>query len=346
MALKLHARKPDIENLYKVLRRQEPDRPTLFELFLNFPLYERLAGRGLPKTGDMDLEFCKLVIEAYAAAGYDYAWTSGSKFSFPTNRHKQEDKKTISLNDGAVIADWASFEAYAWPDPDNFDYSLLDKIKAFLPEGMKLMIIGPSGVLENAIALTGYENLCTLIYDDPALAKEIFDNVGKRILHHYETALSYDSVGLVMVNDDWGFNTQTFFSPKHMREYVFPWHKKIVAASHAKKIPAILHSCGHFTNVIDDIIDDIGFDGRHSYEDTIIPVEEAYEQWHDRIGIIGGMDVNFLVCSDEQAIASRVRSMLDRVRGRGGYALGSGNSIPEYIPQDHYFAMIKTALEY
>jgi uroporphyrinogen decarboxylase len=344
--MKLHNRKPNIENMYKVLRSEEPERPTLFELFLNLPLYERLAGRELPKTGDRDLEFRRLVIDAYTAAGYDYAWTYASSFTFPAKRSKEEDKNTISLNDGAVITGAASYEQYIWPDPENYDSSKLDAVKDYLPEGMKLMVVGPSGVLENVIQLTGYDNLCIMIYEEPELAKALFDDVGKRLLKYYEIAASYESVGLIMSNDDWGFKTQTFFSPAHMREYVFPWHKKIVAAAHAQKKMAILHSCGYFADVIEDIIEDIGFDGRHSYEDTIIPVEEAYEKWHSRIGIIGGMDVNFVIRHSEEEITARARAMLDRARGRGGYALGTGNSVPEYVPQEHYLAMIKAALEY
>jgi uroporphyrinogen decarboxylase len=67
---------------------------------------------------------------------------------------------------------------------------------------------------------------------------------------------------------------------------------------------------------------------------------------HSRIGIIGGLDVNFVIRRSEEEIALRARAMLERVRGRGGYALGTGNSVPEYVPQEHYFAMIRQALEY
>jgi hypothetical protein len=35
---------PNFENLLKVLKMQKPDRPTLFEFFLNRPLYLRIAG--------------------------------------------------------------------------------------------------------------------------------------------------------------------------------------------------------------------------------------------------------------------------------------------------------------
>jgi uroporphyrinogen decarboxylase len=344
MAMKFHHRKPDIENLYKVLRQEEPGRPTLFELFLNLPLYERLAGRPLPKAGDGALEYLKLVVEAYAAAGYDYATAHGSGFRFESGRH--QEKNTISLNEGFVITDEASFEAYRWPDPAAFDYSRLEKIRPFLPEGMKLMLMGPSGVLENVIALTGYDNLCLMIYDNPDLVQAIFDEVGKRLLSYYEAGLQFETVGLLMSNDDWGFKTQTFLSPDDMRKYVFPWHKRIVELAHAHKIPALLHSCGYFMDVMEDTIGYMGFDGKHSYEDAILPVEDSYERWHERIAILGGIDVNWLITHSEDDIGVRCKAMLRRAEGRGAYALGTGNSVPEYIPPNHYLAMIKAALEY
>jgi uroporphyrinogen decarboxylase len=342
--MKLHDRKPDIENLYKVLRKEEPSRPTLFELFMNLPLYERLAGRKLEKTGDPVLENLKLVVEAYAAAGYDYATAHGSDFGFRSKRH--QEKNTISLNDGFVITSEASFEAYEWPDPENADFSGLEKIRPFLPEGMKLMVMGPGGVLENVIQLTGYDNLCLMIYDNPELTQALFDRVGELLLKYYEIALQYDTVGFLMSNDDWGFKTQTFLAPEDMRKYVFPWHKKYVKLAHGHGIPACLHSCGYFGEVMEDTISAMGFDGKHSYEDTILPVEDSYEKWQGRIAILGGIDVNFIIQRSEEEITTRCRAMLKRAEGRGGYALGTGNSVPEYIPQDHFIALLKAALEY
>ena len=31
--------------------------------------------------------------------------------------------------------------------------------------------------------------------------------------------------------------------------------------------------------------------------------------------------------------------------GRGGFALGTGNSVPEYVPDANYFALIRAALD-
>ncbi len=335
-------RQADFQNLLDVLACKVPKRPVLFELFLNVPLYERLAG--YPHTDKTELGYMKLVTDAYARAGYDYVSLHGSR-DFGFVRDEVHQKDTISLNEGGVIHDRKSFDSYPWPDPAKCDFSALGEIEKYLPQGMKVMVIGPGGVLENAIALVGYDNLCFMLYEDEALAEDLFTAIGQRIYGYYEQSLRYDSVGVVMVNDDWGFNTQTFLSPAQMRKYVFPWHKKIVQLAHDQGRPAILHSCGNMTEIMEDVIEDLKFDGRHSYEDGIVPVEEAYKRWGGRIAILGGMDVDFLIRSTPEAIRERCKAMLNLGKTKGGYALGSGNSIPTYIPQEHYFEMIRCALE-
>jgi len=338
--MNLHNRTPDIENIYAVLRREVPSRPTLFELFLNKPLYERLAGRVTPAD---PVGLLKHTIDAFAAAGYDYTSTVASDMLFNTN--ERDKKSTVSLNEGFVITDEASFEAFKWPNPEDFDYSALAQVEDYLPGNMKLMVLGPCGVLENAISIVGYENLCYMLYEDPDLAQAVFDEVGSRLLKYYEIALQHKSVGLVMLNDDWGFKTQTFLSTEHMRQYVLPWHKKIVELANSNGLPAILHSCGNLNAIMDDVIG-IGIVGKHSYEDNILPVEDSYERWHDRIAILGGIDVDFLIRKDTDEVKARCDAMLERTAARGGWAMGTGNSVPEYIPQDKYLTMIKAALNY
>ena len=70
-------RQPNFTNLLKVLRREEPDRPTLFEFFLNKPLYDRLAGPEIANRKD-DLADVRILIHAFRNAGYDYVTLHGS----------------------------------------------------------------------------------------------------------------------------------------------------------------------------------------------------------------------------------------------------------------------------
>lgn len=337
---------PCFDNILRVLRREVPERPTLFEFFLNGPLYERLAGpeKHAEAAASTDgLGYFRLMIHAYRAAGYDYLTIPGSDFHFASGEVRTA--KTRSLNEGAVITDRVSFESYRWPDPDAFDYSRLDILGSELPPGMKFIAWGPGGVLENVIQLVGYERLCYMIADDPELVQDIFDAVGSRFVRYYEICGTFDSVGAMISNDDWGFKTQTMLSVGDMRRYVFPWHKRIVETIHAGGRPAILHSCGNLDAVMDDVIDDMRFDAKHSFEDNILPVEEAYEKWGDRIAILGGIDLDFMCRATPEQVQQRSLAMLERASDRGGYALGTGNSVPEYVPVDNYMAMISSVLE-
>lgn len=349
----LPAPAPDFENLLRVLRCERPSRPTLFEFFLNPPLYDRLTvglGPGLKRCGTgawvqkldaADGAWARL-LKAFVAAGYDYANFGIPGFGFESGQRHTD--QTRSLNEGAVITDRASFDAYEWPNAANANWELLDTIHEAMPPGMKMTISGPCGVLENVISLVGYETLCFLTLDDEPLVHDIFEQVGSRLLDYYTRAVEHTGVGACILNDDWGFNLQTMLSPGQMRTFVFPWHKRIVEVLHRAGKPAILHSCGYFDEVIEDVIEDMKFDGRHSYEDAIVPVEDAYDRLKGRIAVLGGIDMDFMCRRSTEDIYNRSKAMLERATD-GGYALGSGNSIPEYVPDESYMAMIQAALE-
>ena len=332
-------RKPNFENLLKVLRRESPPRPVLMELFMNNTIYTKFCD---PKF--LGGDYTVVMASAFANLGYDYFTLNSAGFGFP--QKGREHKQTTTLNHEAAIYDRKSFDEYQWPNAGSQHLDHLIKAAPAIPEGMKAVVIGPGGVLENIIGIMGYDNLCEKIYEDPQLVSDVSENVGKCLVKYYTLAAEYELIGAAWGNDDWGFNTQTMLSPKQMREYVFPWHKKIVEAMHAKGKPCVLHSCGNPLEVMDDVAGDIKYDGRHSYEDNIIPVEDFYEKFYDKIAVIGGIDVNFITTQPAAEVKDRSKKMLERASARGGYALGTGNSVPEYIPLDNYLAMLSAAYEF
>jgi len=346
MHLPFKAFQPEIELLYKVLRREKTHRPVLFEFILNLETCREAAGlEKQPEPGSLDLY--RMVIEAFKNLGYDFApvytWKSGL-FSFP--KGEQESLASRSQNQGALITDRESFEKYPWPDAGTGNYDLYSDLGAHLPDGMKLLGFSNGGILENATDIVGFETLCEMYLTDPELTAEIFKNIGERLLRFYSIVASIDTVGVCVVNDDWGFKGQTMFPPDMMEEYVFPYTRKIVEVVHAHGKPAILHSCGNVANIMDVIIDELKLDGKHSFEDGIYPVEDAWDRWSDRIAILGGIDVDFLSRQTPEEIYRRSLRLLELTSSSGGYALGSGNSIPDYVPQENYLAMLRAAADY
>jgi uroporphyrinogen decarboxylase len=332
---------PNFENVLAALQLRTPDRPTLFEFYLN----ERIYNRVVPGSDPMDDEAkYRRIMKAFHRLGYDYITVLIPGFQF-TNPELREKKASISLDEGGVINDRKTLDAFEWPNPDYADYNLLDRLSHDLPDGMKFIPYSPDGILENVIRLMGFSELCYKLSDDPGLVEDVFERVGSLLVKYYTSVVKFDCVGACLANDDWGFKTSTLLSPADLRRLVFPWYRKIVDIAHAAGKPVILHSCGYFEEIMDDITDDMEFDGRHSFEDMILPVEDAYERYHHRIAILGGIDVDFVCHSSPGEIYKRSRAMLDRASSRGGFALGTGNSVPEYIPDENYFALIRAALD-
>ena len=337
---------PDIEQLYRVLRREQADRPVLFEFIINLETCLSVSGRHKqPQPGTVD--YYRMVMKAFQRLGYDtapvYTFESGL-LSFP--KAEQDTLASRSQNQGALISDRESFDRYPWPDAGAGNYDLYRQLQPYLPDGMKLLGFSNGGILENATDIVGFEKLCELYLVDPDLTGEIFTNIGERLLKFYSIVASMESVGACVVNDDWGFKTQTMFPPAMMESYVFPYTRKIVERIHASGKPAILHSCGNVKDIMDIIIDDLKLDGKHSFEDGIYPVEDAWDWWSDRIAIIGGIDVDFLVKKTPEEIYQRSLRLLEKTSGTGGYALGSGNSIPDFVPMENHLAIIRAAADF
>jgi uroporphyrinogen decarboxylase len=331
---------PDFENLLEVLNGQTPKRPVLFEFALNNRIIGQLSGEQAEDNSTRLAPFRRL-IKSFEHAGYDHttisAWRTNT-LRFP--KGEIAEKESHSLNAGNMIYDRQSFDQYAWPDANQGDYDIYYDLRHELPGGMKLIASGNGGVLENVIDLVGFENISMMSMLDEELTTEIFNAVGSRLLTFYKIIAPIKTIGACIVNDDWGFKNQTMFSPDMLRRWVFPWHNKIVSAIHKAGKKAILHSCGQLKDVMDDVIDDLNYDAKHSFEDQITPIEKAYKNWGSRIAILGGIDMDFLARHTPEEILHRSKLMIAKGLENGGYALGSGNSIPDYIPDENYLAMI------
>jgi uroporphyrinogen decarboxylase len=142
------------------------------------------------------------------------------------------------------------------------------------------------------------------------------------------------------MGDDMGFKTGTMIAPEHLRNFVFPIQKQIARVAHDRGLPFLLHSCGNLEAVMDDLIEDVGIDAKHSYEDAIMPIEDVCAKYSERICVIGGVDVDLLCRGTEDKIRQRTREILETCGQTGAYILGSGNSIANYVPITNFLAMI------
>ena len=61
--------------------------------------------------------------------------------------------------------------------------------------------------------------------------------------------------------------------------------------------------------------------------------------------MLGGLDVDFLCRRSESQIKDETRRVMDAC-SRNGFAIGSGNTIPNYMPVKNYLAMVEAVKEF
>jgi len=334
------APEPDFSRFLKaVLRQGEPDRVPFVELGVDAEIMAAVLEEP-PHTVEQRVRF-------WHALGYDYA---SVKAVVPWTRRRDASADTAALphaqrewaNAGATAYTTRDgFDAFPWPRPQDVDYSDIETAIRAVPDGMG--VVGRvSGVLENTMFTLGFEGLSYMLTDAPDLVRDTIDTVGALLLNVVESIASIHGVGAIFFGEDMGFKTATMLSPPALRQLVFPWHRRIVQAAHDARKPILLHSCGNIRAVMDDILD-AGWDARHSYEDVIQPITEAKTLYGDRIAVLGGIDMDLLTRGSEDAVRARVREVVAHCAPGGGFAIGSGNTVANYIPLPNYLAMLDEA---
>lgn len=207
---------------------------------------------------------------------------------------------------------------------------------------------GPGyGIFETVQDLVDYTELCYLREDEPEMVEEVFRQVRQlyvkiwsRFLRDYAEPYCVCRMG-----DDLGFSGQTLLPHDEIRKWIIPGYKDVVELVHQSGRPFILHSCGKIFDVMEDLIA-TGIDAKHSNEDSIAPFHRWVELYGDRICNLGGIDMNVLCLQTPDEIRRRVNACIEENIDFGGYGLGTGNSVPDYIPVEGYYAMLNTANEY
>jgi uroporphyrinogen decarboxylase len=93
---------------------------------------------------------------------------------------------------------------------------------------------------------------------------------------------------------------------------------------------------------MDEIIES-GVTALHPIEPKAMEIGEVKARYGNRLSLIGGVDVDLLARGTPDEVRQRVRDCIRLAGWDGGYCVGSGNSIPEYVKFENYTAMLDAA---
>ncbi len=339
-------REPDFDQFLRVLKRERRPR--------HLPFYEHIASAGFIacRTGTAfdqmppNTEFWRIYVDFWLGLGFDEI-----PMEIPLNCPLHIDeasrgKATFGSESRVTIRDMADFEAYPWPDVEMpIDFSHFETVAQFLPESVKIVGGVSAGPYEWATYLLGVEGLAVALYMNPELAFGVLEKLGERHISAVRQLASMDFIGALRQGDDLGFKTATFLPPDLLRKHVLPIYKRMAEEAHSQGKPFILHSCGNLEVLYDDLINYCGIDAKHSFEDVILPVTEFKKRFGRRVTPLGGLDVDCICRMDEPDLRAYTRRIVEQCYEDGFWALGTGNSLTDYMPVGKYLIVLDEGLK-
>ena len=189
----------------------------------------------------------------------------------------------------------------------------------------------------------GFVNMAMWHMDDPDLLHDVAKFFCDWTCETIKILLDKHEFDAVWLDDDLAFKTGTFISPVMLKEYVFPYHHQIVETAKSYGLPAMFHSDGNLSSILDDIIDS-GFVSIHPLERLAFDIRSARKVVGDRIAVMGNVDIDFLEAGDPEQCYQETRALIKEL-GPNNFILASGNSIAAAVKPENLRAMSRALLE-
>jgi uroporphyrinogen decarboxylase len=353
----------DWDHMEKVLRRETLEGPVpIIELFPDAEIMSEVTGIDYPSARavelftnagqliddqealDMGIRLIELNIAFSKAIGYDYVTMipivplTKTRRELAADDDPRRQKRAWKEEGQGIITSRAEYEEFKWPALDQISLLALDYAAGCIPDGMKIMVMY-NGVYEDLSELMGTQHMAIKSIEEPDLVEDILEQLTRLAEHAIGLSAAHKGTGAIFYSDDLGFKGGTTLSPRFLRKYYIPRLKRIADACHKNGKLFLFHCCGQVMAIMDDLIG-AGIDGRHSFEDAILPVEQWYDKFHDRVAILGGVDMDLMARGTVEEVKRRTRQILEHCAPGGGYCMGTGNSVANYLKIENYYAML------
>lgn len=338
------------------LKRQPVDRVPIFDFLFQRPLFQELIGRTPDAYNARD------AMDLTVAMGLDGVWIPYGCFSgwSPEKLTECVYKDEWGTTFQQDPASWPIDAPIAFPlksreglrhytPPDPMAEGRLDEINVAVKMNEALgdksvaILGGVTGPLTVSWFLTGYENICMSIYDDPEFLHELVE-IAVEFAVKAINRMAKVGIDAMILSDDYGASAQGLLRPQQFKEIYKPGLKRIIDCIKANNLPVFLHCCGRVYDYLDDLVE-IGIEAYHPVQRTAgMDLAKVKAKYGDRICLVGNIDSSrTLPFGTPEEIEAETREAL-RVAAPGyGYILASDHSLHDGIPVKNIQLMFDVA---
>ncbi len=302
------------ERVLSTLARGQSDRVPRFEIWIDAPL---------PELGQRDQA------EAYVNLGQDCIMLPGGS---PADSNAWRDGVdefgriwNAGRYAGGAVANAGDLRRFTPPlraARSCFDRERARSVRRRYPH--HCLIFGThAGPLTAAYMAMGFEPFFACLVDDPSLAHSLLEARTEWCIALFREASRLGAEVLVL-GDDGAHRDGPMISAAMWREFVLPYHCRIVQALEA---PLIWHSDGNLDTLLPFAVE-AGFVGVHGLEPAAgMDLRRAKQEFGAQLTLIGNVDVRVLCGPDLDAVRAEVRRCLEQGAPGGSYMIATCNSI-------------------
>ncbi len=349
------------ERILRILNHEKPDRIGLYEHFWGDTYSEWVNNQGCDP--DFNKEFNFDIIE-----NWNINLTARLDF---TPEIVKEDEDTYYVLDGNYATLRRHKKHDTTPEHVNFQIDTREKweelikplvedtslykrrvnfesyrsCKKYAEETQKFFACSFLGIFEFTHGVIGHEEMLAAMVYDPEWISDMYMTYARAIVNLLK--LLFEREGLpdaIWIYDDLGYKFATFMSPKMYRELVYPAHKYIFDYAKNLNLKVIMHCCGFFEPLIDDLID-AGVDMFQAIEVKAgMDLLRIYEKYGHKLSFMGGIDVRTLFNNDKKEIDAELEKKIPIVKQKYGFVAHSDHSIPKNVNFSTYKYFIEKAI--
>lgn len=243
------------------------------------------------------------------------------------------------------LKDWDKVETFPMPDPA--DFRLREDARYLLKtanrEEILLFALQPHLFLERGCYLAGMERMLEALVSEPEATQILLHR-----LADYQAGIAQrfleevPDIDGVQLGDDYGSQRALMISPDVWRRAIKPHLRRIVQAYREKGKFVSLHSCGHLTEIMEDLIE-VGLHIVNPVQARANDLDEWGRRFGGRIVFHGGVDTQWtLVWGTPEDVRREVRLRMRQLAGdRGGFIIAPDQHM--VIPEANMLALYEEA---
>jgi uroporphyrinogen decarboxylase len=243
------------------------------------------------------------------------------------------------------------------PDPDIIRVPSPDHLKTptemaarigELKEKGEFTFAGVTNPFKTAWFLRGLENFLVDYHLRPDFVRALFDRIVDREIPLMEAAVSA-GVDLIKIGGDFAMQDRLIVGEDKWRELDKPAFKRMMDACRRinPEIRFFVHSDGNIAPVMDDLVDDLGFDMINPCQPEGMDLKRIKERYGDRIVMYGcGSLQRTLPFGSVEDVVAEVRQIIDDYGAGGGLVIAPANVMGFDIPLENIIAFHETGRDY